>query len=402
MPKQEKENEKKNKTVDRIIQIILIIIIILLLLKNCSLMKNAGNDDNGKVNIIDINCNSDKCQQESNMIDCLQDENNSKCVVPNFVGKDKRDVLRWLDLISNTIEVEIKVVEKPNTKDGTVLEQSVVGTSVKDLIASKTKLVITIVNNGSLVDCEKNSQSSKCTLPDFVGKGEEEVEKWLGSITNPIKVKYVYVNSNKKAGTVTVQSVKSGTSIKDMLDNNQTLIIHISKGDRTNPSTSGGSTTPDEPTTPTEPDEDGEFYVNDDDIVKWQNNTDLKIFRDSANISKVNGKIAPESKGTYKFIVNNETKYNLKYKITFIEENAYYMNIRYKLKKGDTYLIDHYVAYNELNLEDVVLNSKDSDDYYLEWKWIGDNDENDTSIGHTASSTDVEYSLKITVEAESI
>lgn len=402
MPKQEKENEKESKTVDRIIQIILIIIIILLLLKNCSLMKNAGNDDNGKVNIIDINCNSDKCQQESNMIDCLQDENNSKCVVPNFVGKDKRDVLRWLDLISNTIEVEIKVVEKPNTKDGTVLEQSVVGTSVKDLIASKTKLVITIVNNGSLVDCEKNSQSSKCTLPDFVGKGEEEVEKWLGSITNPIKVKYVYVNSNKKAGTVTVQSVKSGTSIKDMLDNNQTLIIHISKGDRTNPSTSGGSTTPDEPTTPTEPDEDGEFYVNDDDIVKWQNNTDLKIFRDSANISKVNGKIAPESKGTYKFIVNNETKYNLKYKITFIEENAYYMNIRYKLKKGDTYLIDHYVAYNELNLEDVVLNSKDSDDYYLEWKWIGDNDENDTSIGHTASSTDVEYSLKITVEAESI
>ena len=78
------------------------------------------------------------------------------------------------------------------------------------------------------------------------------------------------------------------------------------------------------------------------------------------------------------------------------------MNIRYKLKKGDTYLIDHYVAYNELNLEDVVLNSKDSDDYYLEWKWVGDNDENDTSIGHTASSTDVEYSLKITVEAESI
>ena len=48
MPKQEKENEKESKTVDRIIQIILIIIIILLLLKNCSLMKKAGNDDNGR------------------------------------------------------------------------------------------------------------------------------------------------------------------------------------------------------------------------------------------------------------------------------------------------------------------------------------------------------------------
>ncbi len=408
----EKNNEKKdNHTTDRIIQIILIIIIILLLLKNCSLIKKKGNEDSDKVNIIDIT-SGDKCEQESIMIDCLQDEKNSKCLVPDFIGKNKKDVLKWLSSISNTIEIEIKTVEDPNYKDGTVLEQTIIGTSVKDLLSGKTKLVITIVNNGSLVDCEKNSKNNKCTLPDFAGKKRTDVEDWLDGITNNIKIKYVYVDSNKKAGTIISQSEKSGTAIKDILDKDETIIIYISKGDKnnsaTNPYTNGGSQdnkTPSEDPTPTptpEPEEDGEFYVSDKEKVKWQDDTDLNIFEDSAKISKVNGKIAPESKGTYKFIVNNGTTYNLKYNITFTENNQHNMNMKFKLKKGNTYIVDQYVSYNQLNIDNIMLNSKNSDTYYLEWKWVGDNDTNDTSIGRDANNTDITYSLKINVEAESV
>lgn len=119
-------------------------------------------------------------------------------------------------------------------------------------------------------------------------------------------------------------------------------------------------------------------------------------------ISKVNGKIAPESTGTYKFTVNNGTKYNLKYKISFNEENEYNMNIKYKLKKGNTYLVDEYVSYNQLSINNMTLNSTKSETYYLEWKWVGDNDLNDTAIGNSAKNSDIKYSLKINVEAESI
>ena len=41
----------------------------------------------------------------------------------------------------------IKTIKDENYEDGTVLEQSIVGTRVKDLLSGKTKLVIIIVNN---------------------------------------------------------------------------------------------------------------------------------------------------------------------------------------------------------------------------------------------------------------
>ena len=417
MAKTEKSND--NKKTDIIIRIILIIIIILLLLQNCSLNKRKGNETSDKTNIIDIKCNDDsKCKQEKVSVDCLKDAQNSKCLVPNFVGKNKKDVLNWLISISNNIELEIKLVENPNYKDGTVLEQSVSGISVKDLIAGKKKLVITIVNNGSLVDCQKDSQNTKCVLPNFIGKKKSDVENWLDGIGNNVKIKYVYVDSVKDAGTIVNQSINGGTSVKDLLDKNETIIIYISSGSSNNSSSNnsnsnnnnsnnnnnnnngnGSNTTPEENP---EPELDDDFYVNDDEIVRWNNQTNLNIFKDSSKISKVNGKIAPESKGTYKFKVNNGTGYNLKYKISFSEENQHGMNMKFKLKKGSTYLINQYVSSDQLSIDNMVLNSNKYDTYYLEWKWVGDDDTTDTSIGNSAKSSDVEYSLEITVEAESI
>ena len=395
-----KENKENNhKTRDRIIMAVLIIIIIILLIHNCSLLHKKGNGE-GKVNIIDITCNSNKCEKQTvSEIDCLKDTKNKICIVPDFKGKTKNELLKWLSSISNAIEIEIKLVEDPNNTDGIITSQSVVGTSVKDLLDGKTKLVITIVNNGSLVDCLKDSSNTKCILPNFVGKTESDVENWVNRFSNSINIKYIYIESDSEAGTVTNQSLKAGTSVKEIIDNNQTLVIYISKGK---------TETPDEPTpTPTpepepEPEMDDDFYVSDKEIVKWQDETNLKIFEDSSNISKVRGKIAPESTGTYKFIVNNGTKYNLNYKITFEETNDYNINMKFKLKKGDTYIVSSYSSYSDLNIEDVLLNTKSSDTYYLEWKWIGDNDNNDTQIGRNAKSSNITYGLNIKVEAESV
>ena len=231
--------------------------------------------------------------------------------------------------------------------------------------------------------------------------------RWIEGIANHIKIKYAYVDSPKKSGTIINQSIKSGTLVKDILDKNETIIIYISKGDNdyneqstyNNDDNQSGDPTP---SPDPEPELDDDFYVSDNEIIKWQDNININIFEDSAKISKVNGKIAPESKGIYKFSINNGTKYNLKYKISFKEKNQHNMNMKFKLKKGNTYLVDQYVSYNQLNIDNMILNTKKSDTYYLEWKWLGDNDSNDTAIGNNAKNSDISYELKINVEAENI
>lgn len=399
MPNQEKD--KDNKIINRIIQIVLIIIIILLLLQNCSLMRKKSNEDNEVINNIDIKCDDDKCQQTDIIVDCLKDENNDECIVPNFVGKNKKDVLNWISLVSNNIEFDFKFVKNLDYKDGTILEQSVTGVSVKDLLTKKIKLVITIVNNGSLVDCQKDSENEKCILPNFTNKKKSDVEKWLEGIANNINIKYKYINSSKKVGTIVNQSVQAGSYLGDILNDGETIIIYISSGNKKDSSNKNTNSNEQSNKSNSNTDLEDEFYVSDNKIVKWNDNTDLNIFTDSKKISKVNGKIAPESTGIYVFNVNNKTKYNLKYNISFIESNEYSINMKYKLKKGNTYLVDQYVSYDQLNINDMILNSNKTDIYSLEWKWVGDNDNNDTTIGMSAKDGDINYSLKINIEAES-
>ena len=399
MPNQEKD--KDNKIINRIIQIVLIIIIILLLLQNCSLMRKKSNKDNDVINNIDIKCDDDKCQQTDIIVDCLKDENNDECIVPNFVGKNKKDVLNWISLVSNNIEFDFKFVKNLDYKDGTILEQSVTGVSVKDLLTKKIKLVITIVNNGSLVDCQKDSENEKCILPNFTNKKKSDVEKWLEGIANNINIKYKYINSSKEIDTIVNQSVQAGSYLGDILNNGETIIIYISSGNKKDSSNKNTNSNEQSNKSNSNTNLEDEFYVSDNKIVKWNDNTDLNIFTDSKKISKVNGKIAPESTGIYVFNVNNKTKYNLKYNISFNESNEYSINMKYKLKKGNTYLVDQYVSYDQLNINDMILNSNKTDIYSLEWKWVGDNDNNDSTIGMSAKDGDINYSLKINIEAES-
>ena len=71
--------------------------------------------------------------------------------------------------------------------------------------------------------------------------------------------------------------------------------------------------------------------------------------------------------------------------------------MQYKLKKNDTYIIDNYIRSDSLSVSEYVLNSGESDVYYLDWKWISSN--NDVQIG---AEPDATYKLQIEVKAESI
>ena len=153
------------------------------------------------------------------------------------------------------------------------------------------------------------------------------------------------------------------------------------------------NTSPTSGTEETSDDQLEELTVLDNDIT-WQDTTELKIFENS--MYNLEGVIAPESSNTYEFVVKNSTKYNLKYSVNFIETNPYHINMKYKLKKNNTYLVDHYVSYNELNINEQILNASKNDTFYLEWKWVSS--DNDNAAGENKAN----YNLKIEVKAESI
>ena len=137
-----------------------------------------------------------------------------------------------------------------------------------------------------------------------------------------------------------------------------------------------------------------ELIIKDKNIT-WNGNTKAKIFTNY--MYELNDVIAPESSNIYQFVIKNGTSYKLKYKINFFEKNKYGINMKYKLKKNNQYIIDHYVSYDELNTSSYLLNPNSNDTYYLEWKWISS--DNDTNVG---KNLDSKYELNIDVRAESV
>ena len=143
--------------------------------------------------------------------------------------------------------------------------------------------------------------------------------------------------------------------------------------------------------------DDSTFKVFDDDKppIEWNGASDLKIF--SRSFYDLEDVIAPESSNTYKFVVRNSTNMKIKYNVYFHETNNYEINMKYMLKKNDTYIIDTYSKADDLDIYNYVLNPGEVDTYYLDWKWISS--DNDTSIGQKPEAN---YGLRIEVEAESI
>ena len=138
------------------------------------------------------------------------------------------------------------------------------------------------------------------------------------------------------------------------------------------------------------------FSVINSNGIEWNSTNELNIF--SNPMFEMNEIIAPESTNIYQFIVRNNTIYNIKYDLNFIEENEMNIDMKYRLKKNDKYVVgneNEWVKAENLDLSKIILNTKKSDTYYLEWKWFSG--ENDTLIGEKGN---VEYSLKIDIKAE--
>lgn len=133
------------------------------------------------------------------------------------------------------------------------------------------------------------------------------------------------------------------------------------------------------------------------DMQKIKNNQ-LNIFKNKDfNNEKI---IAPHSKGTYKFYVQNKTNTDVIYNIKFSDEMKNFINMKYRLKLDNIYIkgnSENYVSLDELELSNIII-LKDSTNFYtLEWYW-DDNDKLDTFVG--SQEEDNHYEINLYIETD--
>lgn len=125
----------------------------------------------------------------------------------------------------------------------------------------------------------------------------------------------------------------------------------------------------------------------------------LEIFTNAA--FNYTTKIAPGVSNTYNFVVHNSVNTDIKYYIEMYEESEYKVNLKYRLKNGDNYVVGNdatWVSVDELQTAMKELGKGSSDQYSLDWKWF-DDDLNDNIAGKNMES---EYKLNIRIYFEAI
>ena len=89
------------------------------------------------------------------------------------------------------------------------------------------------------------------------------------------------------------------------------------------------------------------------------------------------------SKGTFKFVVRNDTNEDVVYHVKFVDEMNNFVNMKYRLKVDNIYIKgnqDKYIQIEELDVENVILPKDSASIYTLEWYWESD-DEKDNYVG---------------------
>lgn len=144
----------------------------------------------------------------------------------------------------------------------------------------------------------------------------------------------------------------------------------------------------------------GKVFV-DDNVGNYLYQENLRIFNNPAY--EFTNKIAPGVSNVYHFVVHNSTNSALNYKIKMYEDSEYKLNMVYRLKNDNQYVVGNdstWVSANDLETNMKKLNRSASDDYSLEWKW--EYEGNDSLDNQAGINMESEYKLNIRVYFEDI
>lgn len=149
----------------------------------------------------------------------------------DLTKKDLAGAESWAK--KNNITLKIEYVSSTKYGDGKIIEQDYPVNKRLDKITNKT-VTIKVVKNETVVtpskvDCLEDEGNSVCIVPNFVSKSKSDVTSWGESFSNTVALYFEYKESDEKEGTIINQSVKSGTTVKELLEKNTTLTITIAK-----------------------------------------------------------------------------------------------------------------------------------------------------------------------------
>lgn len=143
----------------------------------------------------------------------------------------------------------------------------------------------------------------------------------------------------------------------------------------------------------------GQYGVKEKTIKITQNNIDFDEIEDLDIFcnTRFNNKkiIAPQSYGTYTFLVENLLRDRISYSIRMEEKNEYNVNMKYKLKIDNIYIVgskDKWADVEDLKVEDIIVTENSKNRYTLEWYW--EDAQNDTEI---AKQLYASYELNIKI-----
>lgn len=133
-----------------------------------------------------------------------------------------------------------------------------------------------------------------------------------------------------------------------------------------------------------------QIIVSDEDLLITKD-TQLDIFNNEKfDYEKM---IAPGSYGDYTFYVTNKSTEDLTYDMIFSDIMTDPVNMMYKLKINNVYILGNskeYVDISNLNVSDIVIMAKSTDMFTIEWCWVH-NDEEDTETGILSTEESREY-----------
>lgn len=128
------------------------------------------------------------------------------------------------------------------------------------------------------------------------------------------------------------------------------------------------------------------------DKYKIWDNKELRIFTNPAY--EYESIIAPGSYNSYAFVIRNDNDFDIEVDILFKEENLKNINMQYKLRSKDKYILgtkNNYTFIDGMKVENVKVPAKGQISYILDWKWI--DNYNDTDIGF-----DIGSNIKLSID----
>lgn len=137
---------------------------------------------------------------------------------------------------------------------------------------------------------------------------------------------------------------------------------------------------------------DGELVEADPEMI-WDSTNTIHVFKNAQYNNQ--SLIAPGSFGAYHFQVQNKTTFPVVYNLTFEEDNFINVNMLYRMRKNDKWIVKQWTKLPDIFLETYRIESSEVDDYVLEWKWF--DADNDSELGRASYFSPLEYAMSLRI-----